>query len=56
MENKKITLTHEDAELLANMVSYYRVHTVEKIQEKHPGFVVDDFEKVLAILNKALEV
>lgn len=56
MENKKITLTHEDAEILENMVSYYQAHTVEKIQEKHPGFVVDDFEKVLRILEKVLEV
>ena len=56
MENKKITLTHKDAEIFENMISYYHVHTVEKIQEKHPGFVVDDFEKVLAILEKVLEV
>lgn len=56
MENKKITLTHDDAEIFENMISYYHVHTVEKIQEKHPGFVVDDFEKVLAILEKVLEV
>jgi len=56
MENKKITITHEDAEILENMISYYHVHTVEKIQEKYPGFVSEDFEKVLAILEKALEV
>ena len=55
MDNKKIALTNEDAEILENMISYYRVHTIEKIQEKHPGFVVDDFEKVLSILEKVLE-
>lgn len=57
MENRKITLTHEDAEILENMTCYY-LHrfTVEGIQEKHPGFVVEDFEKVLTILEKVLEV
>lgn len=56
MDNRKITLTNEDAEILENMTCYY-LHrfTVEGIQEKHPGFVVEDFEKVLAILEKVLE-
>lgn len=56
MDNKKITLTHEDAEILENMTCYYHVHTVEKMQEKYPGFVTEDFEKVLTILEKVLEV
>lgn len=51
-----ITITPENTETLENMISYYRVHTVEKIQEKYPGFVTEDFEKVLAILEKVLEV
>ena len=56
MENKKIILTAADAETLENMVSYYNRFTVEAIAEKHAGFVSDDLEKVLKILEKVLEV
>ena len=56
MENKKITLTPEQYETLENMTNYYLVRfSVESIMEKHPGFVVEDFGKVLAILETAME-
>ena len=56
MENKKITMAAADAEKLEMLVSYYDAHTVEKIHEKHPGFVEDDLTTILEILKKALEV
>ena len=51
-----LVLTDNEYKKIENMISYYRHFTVETIQEKHPGFVIEDFEKVLAILEKVLEV
>ena len=56
MDNKKIFISATDAETLENMISYYNRFTVEAIAEKHAGFVIDDLEKVLKILEKVLEV
>lgn len=55
-EIKNITVTAATADRLENLVYYYRHHTVEKIQERHPGFIVDDFEQVLKILSIVLDV
>ncbi len=53
---KNITIAAADAEKLEMLVSYYDFHTVERIHEKRPGFVVDDLTTILEILKKALEV
>lgn len=47
-------MTTKTLELIQDMVSYYSHHTVSGIQESHPGFVVDDFTKLLTLLEKEL--
>lgn len=56
MENRKILLTFEEAEKLENFVNYYANHGVKNIQEKHPGFLVDDMTAILTILAKTLDL
>lgn len=53
MNNLKIT--PEDLETIENMIFYYDYHGVENVNKKHPGFVEDDFSKILAILNTITE-
>ena len=54
---RNITITEAEAEKLENMVSYYLERfSLDDMIRKHPGFVEEDFEKVLTILKKALEV
>ena len=54
---RNITITEAEAEKLENMVNYYLERfSIDDIMRKHPGFVEEDFEKVLTILKKALEV
>ena len=55
-EIKNIPVTAATAERLENLVCYYRHHTVEKIQDKHPEFVIDDFEQVLKILEIVMNI
>lgn len=47
-------MSDETKELIEQQVSYYNHHTVEAILEKHPGFVVDDYTKLLAQLEKEI--
>lgn len=51
MEDRKILLTSEEAEKLENFVYYYANHGVENIQEKHPSFIVQDFQDLLKIVE-----
>lgn len=46
----------EEREKLENMIFYYKHHGVENMIKSHPSFVVDDFEKILEIISKILEV
>lgn len=41
-------------ELSERLVSYYNYHKVDKMVENHPGFVVDDFTRLLKELEKEL--
>ena len=50
-EIKKIPVTAATAERLENLVYYYQRHGVEKMIEQHKGFVIEDFEMVLKILE-----
>lgn len=45
----------EDLETIENMISYYNHHGVNNIHERHAGFVVDDLEKLLAILETVFQ-
>ena len=47
-------MTATTLETIQNMISYYSHHTVQAIQESHPGFVTDDFTKLLGLLEKEL--
>lgn len=51
-------MTNETKEAIEQMISYYRAHTVEKFvkgEERLQNFVIDDFTKLLAMLEKELE-
>lgn len=52
MNNLKIT--PEDLETIENLISYYAFHGVENMNNRHPGFVEDDFTKLLRILNDGM--
>lgn len=56
MENRKILLTSEEAEKLESFVYYYANRGVEHIQEKRPGFLVDDMTEILTILSRTLDL
>ena len=52
-----LVLTENEREMIENMISYYTDRfSVESILEKYPGFVVDDFNKLLAALKKIMEL
>jgi len=55
MENN-INFTTNELDRIENMIFYYHKHTVEKIQNRHPGFVIEDFEQLLKILAEKLEI
>lgn len=48
-------MSPELKELAQRLISYYNYHTVEAIIAKHSGFVVDDFTKLLAALEKEID-
>lgn len=52
---KNIKILDTDLEAIENFISYYHAHGVEKMIYKAPGFVNEDFTKLLGILEKALE-
>lgn len=52
---KRYEISPEALETIENMILYYDIHTVEGLNEKHPGFVEDDFNKLLRILNTITE-
>jgi hypothetical protein len=49
----------ETKEAIDNMISYYRAHSIEKFvkgdEERLQNFVIEDFTKLLALLEKELE-
>lgn len=47
-----ILMSDELTEKIKDLVHYYNHHTVEKMVEKHPGFVAEDFSKLLEMLDK----
>lgn len=47
-------MSDELKELIEQQISYYNHHTIEAILEKHPGFVVDDYKKLLSLLEKEI--
>lgn len=48
-------MSKDTKEEIKNLISYYNYHKVEKMIVKRPGFVVDDFKKLLAIMEAELE-
>ena len=51
VESYAYTITPAELETIENMVLYYEHHGVKKMLNTRPEFVIEDFEKVLAILN-----
>lgn len=51
-----LVLTDTEYKKIENMISYYDFHKVERIQKKHPGFVTEDFNELLAALKKIMEL
>lgn len=50
VEAHAYTITPEELDTIEDAICYYSHHTVEAIAEKYPQFVVEDFNKILAIL------
>ena len=48
---KKYNITADQLEKIDQLVSYYNCHGVENIHEKHPYFIVEDFQKLLKIVE-----
>ena len=51
---KKYNITADQLENIEQLVSYYHRFNVEDIQEKHPGFIVEDFWKLLKIVEEII--
>ena len=51
---KKYNITTDQLENIEQLVSYYHRFSVEDIQEKHPGFIVEDFQKLLKIVEEII--
>ena len=49
-------LTNEARETITNMIDYYDRLNVYDMLKSHPEFVADDMQKLLNILEEALEV
>lgn len=47
----ELKITPEDLERIENMILYYDLHGVERLNKKHPGFVEEDFKELLTLLN-----
>lgn len=47
----KFNFTPEQLETVDNMITYYQVHGVEGIMNYNKHFVIEDFEKLLTILE-----
>ena len=48
---KKYNITTDQLDNIEQLVSYYHRFSVEDIQEKHPSFIVEDFQKLLEIVE-----
>lgn len=49
-------MSAENQETIENMISYYRAHSIEKFvkgDERLQNFVIDDFSKLLELLEGA---
>lgn len=51
---KKYNITTDQLEKIEQLVLYYHRFSVEDIQEKHPGFIVEDFQKLLKIVEEII--
>lgn len=51
-------MSNEAKEEIEQLISYYRVHSIEKFvkgdEERLQNFVIDDFTKLLALLEKEI--
>lgn len=48
---KKFNITTNQLEKIEQLVTYYNHHGVENIHEKHPSFIVQDFQDLLKIVE-----
>ena len=46
---KNINISDDDMSIIETIISYYNRFNVEDINKKYPGFVEDDFTKLLKI-------
>lgn len=49
-------MSAELKENILNLISYYNYHGIDKMRETHLGFIADDFKKLLAELEKEMEL
>ena len=48
-------MSDELKQQIIDLGHYYRQHKIAKMIKTHPGFVADDFAKLLAKLHKEIE-
>jgi len=48
-------MSDELKQQIIDLGHYYRQHKITKMIKTHPGFVADDFAKLLAKLHKEIE-
>lgn len=54
-ESYAYTITPEELEIIEDAICYYNHHTVEEITNNYPGFVIEDFTKILKALENIIK-
>lgn len=49
-------MSETSKQTIIDLIHYYQHHKVDAMVRSHPSFVIDDFSKLLALLEKELEV
>lgn len=49
------TITPKELDTIENTLCYYSYHTPEKIAEKYPQFLIEDFKKILEALENIIK-
>lgn len=56
VEAHAYTITSEELDTIENTLCYYSHHTPEEIAEKYPGFLIEDFKKILDALENIIKM
>jgi len=53
---KNLVFLDSELETFENMISYYRNIPMEELIKEHPGFIIDDFKKVLMMISTSMDI